>query len=274
MKKILLVISIFCCSFLAFAGPDEFHIIHVKGQIINKTTGLPIKVGDKINVNDQVKFLSADAAAVVISTQRGRFTIKAQAGQAASSELVALVKNVVLPIKSNANLSTRGGESDGVIDLKGYFGTGKYAIIGEKLPVKLNAAKYPVTETKFFIFRYENNTVPVSKKVEHNGEVLIFDKTALFTVQGTLLNPEKIDVVEIYHFDKATQASNMVAKFSPVFIPEEQLKEELKSQVVYLKSIGVKSEEIHKELLGFIQDVYGKVDEDLANKWLKTHITI
>jgi hypothetical protein len=260
-------------TFISFFQPldDTFYVIHLKGSITNKTTGKVIKVGDKLNAKDHLKFDAADALAVVVSPEKGKFTIKPNPVKDSNNEFMAFIQSAILPMKTNSHLSTRGGESDGIMDMKTYFGTEKFAIIGDKYSIKLNAAKYPLSDTRFFIYRYMNKDVPVSKKIEHDADHLTFDKQALYLIDGQVIDPSSIQLVDIYYYDSNTRNSTKVASFSPVFIPENILNTECKIQRELYKSLNRTREEIDMELHNFVKDVYGKTDDDVLEKWIKTN---
>lgn len=272
MKKASFYILIFLWVSISSAiAADTFYVIHLKGTATNKTTGTPIKVGDQISSNDQVKFGSKDAA-VVIMGAKGKYTLSPAVSDNNSSELVAFVQSALVPLKSNGHLSTRGAESEKIIDLKGYFGTSKFFIIGDKLTIALDQSKYPVSDKKMFIFRYIHKDTVVSKKVETNGTHIIINKKTLYTIKGTYVDPEKIANVDLYYYNSETKNSTKVVNFTPHFINEETLKEELKVQKNILKGQNLSEEQINKELLSFMSDVYGRTDEAIFNKWVKTNI--
>lgn len=255
---------------LSVLQTESYFIIQLKGAILNKTTNKAVKMGDKISHEDQLKFLSSDAAAIIMSTKRGRFVIRPDVKKGTENELTVFVKNVLLPVKSTGNLSTRGGEEDGIIDLKSHLGADKFVIIGDKLSMRLNTAKYPIGEDKFFIYRYEYAGKPVSKRIPVEGTNIIFDKNLFYQTQGTTISPDNVEQVDIYYFDAATKNSTEIAKFSPLYLAENQIKDELKVQYDIFISQKLSKEDIVKELLGYINDIYGKTDEQALKNILET----
>lgn len=258
----------FLCATMLWAAQnsENYYIIQLKGGILNKTTGKALKIGDQINHDDQLKFLSSDAGAILMSTKRGRFVVKPATHHATENELTVFVKNVLLPVKSSGNLSTRGEEADGIMDLKNFLGTEKFAIIGDRVALHLNAAKYPVSDMHFFIYRYEHDGKAVSKKVPFENGKIIFDKNLLYQTYGGLIAAETVKTVDIYYHNAATKNSTAIVKFSPVYLPEDEIKQELKVQIDIFKAQNLGKEEIKKELHGYIRDVYGKTDVDVLDK--------
>ncbi|MFL5731481.1 MAG: hypothetical protein ACJ75J_18470 [Cytophagaceae bacterium] len=250
---------------------DVYYVIHLKGAVVNKTTGKPVIVGDKLGPKDQLKFPTAEDLAVVMSPTKGKYTVKPNPTKNANNEFVAFMQSAILPVKSNTHLSTRGSEENGVMDMKNYFGSDKFVIVGENISIRLNAEKYPMSDTKFFIYRYMHGEKPVSKKIEHNNGNLVIDKKALYTVDGTAIDPSTVQSVDIYYYDSATRNSTKVTTFSPVFLAETTLKEECKVQKDVYKGQNMNHDQIDKELHKYVTDVYGKTDDDILEKWIKAN---
>jgi hypothetical protein len=250
---------------------DVYYVIHLKGAILNKTTGKEIIVGDKLGPKDQLKFPNADALAIVLSPTKGKYTVKPNPTKNANNEFIAFMQSAILPVKSNTHLSTRGAEEDGVMDMKNYFGSEKFAIIGDIITIKLNTEKYPMSDTKFFIYRYMHGDKPVSKKIEHNNGNLVIDKKVLYNVDGQMIDPGIVQTVDIYYYDSNTRNSTKVASFSPLFLAEITLKEECKIQKDLYKTQNMTREQIDKELHNYVSDVYGKTDDSILEKWIKTN---
>jgi hypothetical protein len=253
-----------------FAGED-LYVIHVKGNVSNKATGVILKIGDKINSEDQLKFATQDALVVIMSA-KGKYTLSPSAKPNNSNEFIAYVNNAMLPLKSNGHLSTRGNGSDLVHDLKAYFGTSTFNIIGEQLELKIDTLKYPLTDSKYLIYRYMNNGTVVSKKIEKRGGQIIINKLALYTYKGNFIDPSKIQNVDIYYYESKDNKSSRLVGFNPQFINEEQLKSELWVQKKILEEQNVKSDQITKELVSYVFDVYGKTDESKLVDWIHKSI--
>jgi hypothetical protein len=266
----LLLFLLFFNQSIAQTG-DVYYVIHLKGPIVNKTTGKEIIVGEKLGPKDELKFPNAEALAVVLSPTKGKFTVKPNPTKNTNNEFVAFMQSAILPVKSNTHLSTRGAEENGVMDLKNYFGADKFAIIGDNITIRLNIEKYPMSETKFFIYRYMNGDKPVSKKIEHSNGNLVIDKKALYHVDGQMIDPGTIHTVDVYYYDSNTRNSMKIVSFSPLFLSESTLKEECKIQKDLYKNQNMTREQIDKELHNYVTDVYGKTDDDILEKWIKAN---
>lgn len=275
MKRLytLAVICILSFIYTSTIGADLFYVIHLKGIVSNKTSGKVLKLGDQIKSNDEVKFGSADATAVIMGS-KGKFTLTPVSSGNNTSELVAIVQNAILPLKSNGHLSTRGTETEaGISDLKSYFGSSIFTIIGDELTIKIDSKKYPLSEKHLFIFRYVYNGTVISKKITSKENLLSINKVDLYTVDNSNIDPIKVENVDIYYFDTETKNSSKVVNFTPIFINEQDLKEELLIQSELLKKQNLNNEEIEKELLSSVNDIYGKTDGNIFIKWLRNNVS-
>jgi len=271
-----------CCNYflLVFSlvwqlqalAADTYFVIHVKGTVTNQTSGKALKVGDKISSEDKVIFGASDAAAIIMGP-KGKFTLTPSASaKNNTSELSAFVKATMLPLKSNGHLSTRGEETTGVSDLKNYFGPAQFAIIGNKHSINLNPLKYTVNDKQIFVYRYVYEGTVITKKIASQGNTIILDKIALYTNKGNYINPEKVKTVEIYSMNTSTNKSQKITSFSPVYISESDLKEQLLVQKKILIEQKRTEEEINNDLLNFIMNIYGKTDEKVFREWAKQNL--
>lgn len=251
---------------------ETYHVVHVKGKIQNVTTKKFLRRGMKIKSSDNLK-LSKGAKAVMIGSRRGRFILSTKRAKKKGNEFYAFVKDVVSPLKKNAKASTRGAEDTDVESLKGYFGDTDFAIIGEKVAFNLNLSNYPLSKTKFLVCRYVYNSKAVNKKLPYEGNTVTFDKSRIFTKNGTTINPDEVEQIEIYYFDRSKRSSRKEAAFNVVFVDEKELKNELTElMAVYNKNNDLDDNAKYSHVYTYVRDVHGKYfDEKVFKKWLKTN---
>jgi hypothetical protein len=274
MKKIF-ILCIFLiswiCSLSAFCA-DNYWVVFIKGNVYKPDSEKALKVGDKIASDLKLRFSAKDAYAVVMGP-KGKFTLKPEINKSKPNEFVAFVNSALLPVKSTGRLSTRGEET-GISDLASYFGEDSFALVGNQYKVKLNPKNYELNESKFLVYRYENNGLVISKKIAFEGSEITFDQRALYTSQdGSQLNPSDVSKVELYKYDAATKSSSKIVTFKPVFINEEELKEQLSSVYkICQEELNADATKTEDELIKFVLDIYGRTDEAILKKWLKENI--
>ena len=84
-----------------------YFVLQIKGQITNQKTKKALAVGDKVEEKDEIVFKSADAKAVVVSKEKGRYVISAQkVKKNTKGELWCVVDTVLAPADDNIHLSS------------------------------------------------------------------------------------------------------------------------------------------------------------------------
>jgi len=277
MKSLKLTLVLLFASLIAFAQTgNTYFVAHIKGQISEKSTGNVLKVGDQFSADAQVVFGDASAKAIVIDMTGERLLLQAdQAGQQSSeNEFIAFVKDAILPLKENIQLSTRGGFDPTVnyrqVDnFAKLFGDSRYVIIGNELKVGAHETSFPINETKRFIYRYETDTRPVNKKLSYEGNQLIINREALYKTKGEKVDPAETIPVELIYFDFDKNEAKRVVKFEPLFVDEETLMLELQSVATFLENNNIMPEnKIRDELFDFVIEVHGPINKNVFNDWL------
>jgi len=268
MKTIALIFLLVCAN-SAFA--QTYYVMNVKGKI-TLASGQLLTKGSKIDAAAKLKFGDATAKAIVLNSKNGRMILDGNKGKkSGDGELVAFVKEALLPLKSNLRLSTRGNKEDKeIVNFKDYFGDAEYLIIGDDLEINVDGNKFPLGDGKMMVAFYNVDNKTIKKKVKTDGNKLIFDKAKLFTHKEQTYNPSKVQSFKLYYFNKQTGSSSEEADFKPVFVNEQEFIEEVKTVIDFLGGTqGLKDEELHKELYHYVLDVYGKISYNIFIEWSK-----
>jgi hypothetical protein len=216
---------------------ETYHVVHVKGKIQNLTTKKPLRRGMKIKASDNLK-LTKGSKAVMIGARRGRFILSTKRAKKKGNEFYAFVKDVVSPLKKNAKASTRGAEDTDVESLKGYFGDTDFAIIGDKVDFNLNLSRYPLSKSKLLVCRYQHDGRVINKKLPFEGNTVTFDRNRVFKKNDQTINPDDVENIEIYYYDRSSRSSRKEASFKIIFINSEELKSELTElMAIYNKAL-------------------------------------
>ncbi len=205
---------------------ETYQVVFVQGNI--SIGGQALTRGASLNASQKVVFKGNDAKAVVISTTRGRFVLDSKKATPAGSELVAFIKDVVSPLKTNSKLSTRGGLNEkGILDLEKHFGM--QAKPEEFLPT--------------FIMIGDNYEFKIGEKVEANQIVAVKTGAKMTGLKrvGNMYAISKASVqdakkVEIIYAKKGTTKQDVRASFKPLFIESKDLKDGFEQ---YLKLVDI-----------------------------------
>ncbi|MES2828460.1 MAG: hypothetical protein V4687_09905 [Bacteroidota bacterium] len=243
---LLIVIS------LAFVQAEKYYVTFIKGAVTVKKTGKALKVGDVLSPTDALVFKDATGKVSCISPGKGRFDINAGSLKSGGgSELLAVLKNNLVPSTSSYRLSTRSLAFEGY-EPKSYFQsaeTGNRILLLKDLPVQINAA-YPITESSFFFVQYTENGKTQTKKLQQDSKGIVF-------ADGVF--PTSVDKVMLCYQDKSsgTARSSMLASFTPILVSKEEVIEQVR--VIKLNSAGFDAKKLKEQIAAHLYDNYGKI---------------
>jgi hypothetical protein len=277
--KLSILITLLSALFTFQQPAEVYYVVHIKGEIINETTNKPLQLQDRLKPSDKLTLKTPDAKAVIYSSSKGRFVLShATLSQAKKSsvplnEYIELVKDVLLPVNTIERLSTRSLDLKGVEDLEEFFGIHAYAFLGEGYKIRVSASSYPMSGGKYFVYKYTYKGQEYSKRIENTKDTLVFNKQALYTVQGTVIEPEAAGRAEIYYFNAKTSPIR-ITTIIPVFVPEDELKEEMRAMLHILKNEKLDREQILQKLHEHVETTYGNTHRFTFNEWASQFLSI
>lgn len=268
MKTTLTILLTFIAiNFLS----GQYHVVQVRGEIKNVETGNDIERGDKISASDMLKFVSAQSMALVINTN-GKYSVQLpiEAGIDGQDQGVS-VESAISPIRSRNQISTRGfdAQKDRIDNLKAYFGSTSFAVIGDSLTVFLQEDMYPLNNSKFIVFYYTLNGTEISKKVGFNNQHLIIEKEKLFESKGEKFNGDLIPKMEVYKYEVASKDSEKITECDLKFLNKQDLASEFSEIISFMKQEGKTDEAIKTYLGDYFIDVYGDTDQEQLKKFIE-----
>lgn len=252
------LLFLFLILFSNISFSQCYTVLSVKGEIISEKTGQPIKEMDEICATDKLTFNTKDSKAAVLSPDKGRFIIKLE--KKTKNALTAFVSSVLFQGKEK--LSTKIFDLDELdLDNSKFYKTefgDSYFIIKES-KVFVDSKYFPMNEHNYFYVKYLLD----GKEIE---KILKFDKDTLFLNRDVCktddfdVNPENVDSVSLYYFDKEKNKRIELTSFGLAFADEEKLKNELSNYISILKKAGKEDYIIMQEIEFFLNDVYGNVN--------------
>jgi hypothetical protein len=251
--------------FFSFSGTvdakEKYTVIKVIGTIVLQKTGNLLASGDVILATEPIIFKTPDSKASVISSEKGRFVL-APGG----SESVVDVKSSLIPPMSN--ISSRNGPILSIVDVQNYF-SGDYVILDKAL-VNISKNIFPMNDTSFFFFTFIHQGEEVNKKLLHKHETLIIERAELFKIDEKPIAVNAETKVKVgYYSGKQALYLNEMNLLAPDL---QKLKQEVK---LILDNISKKSaKEKASEIYSYLNEFYGKADQDHVNEWLKSEFNI
>jgi len=240
---------------IKFATSDQYKVIKVDGQIIFRKTKTPMKQGDVFVAGTPIEFSTPQSRAAVISSTKGRFVISPSDNGEAK----------VLPATNN--VSSRAGSITNWVGLQMQF-TGRVLILGE-MRLKLIGETLQMSDSTFFFLTYVHNEEKIVKKLSYEGVFLILNKDEIFKIDG-----QPIEVSEkqmTLYYSKSDKAFRM-GEFIPVFPDLEILKSEI--AILISESAEMSQGAKKSEVKGYLNEFYGKPEDDNVNKWLMTEFNL
>lgn len=265
MKSITYILIFFLMLGLGAQAQDTYNVTRVNGNVTFAKSGKPVKPGDILNPNDQVKFENFDAYVISINQRMARFMLKLNPPQANSSKqspvLTATVKDIALVTKRRSLMSARFNPNEKeVTDLKNYFGADKFSVIGDSVDIALNSSNYPLSENKFVVFHYKVNNSLVSKKIPYDQQTLKIEKDVILSTKAGPINGNEVPGLTVYLYEKSTKASEKITNLTLVFVDKETLRNEFKTILPILQRQKMNDEAIKKYLIEYYYDFYGATD--------------
>ncbi|TAF66021.1 MAG: hypothetical protein EAZ55_07345 [Cytophagales bacterium] len=275
MKKQSLLF-LFALLFFTVAKAQTYYFVQVQGTITDLTTGKAIIKGSQVSATSKLK-LSPGAKAIVMSSTQGRFNMPDPV-KPVQTEIVTFVKDVLSPIKTNAQASTRGDEEkNGIIDFKNYLASGALFVLGNTYTLRVDANLFPMNDDKRFVISYKYNGANVGKKVPYQTDVITLDKKTMFEKDGNAINPEEVaPITLLYYSSLQNKASTEIGKFKIAYFDDQRLldlKEELSAIADFIPDNDKQSDAgKYYHLFRYVRDVYGKItDETKFKEWLKNN---
>ena len=188
--------------------------------------------------------------------------------------LVATVKDIALVTKRRSLMAARFNPNETEItDLKNYFGTDKFSIIGDNVDIALNSTKYPLSDNKFIVFHYKVNNNPVSKMLGFEKQTIKIEKDKILSTKAGNVNGNEVPELSVYLYEKSTRSSEEITKLTLVFVDKEALRNEFKTIMPILKRQKMNDDAIKKYLIEYYYDFYGATDsksiDNFANEVVK-----
>jgi hypothetical protein len=248
MKPTTYVLVFLMMLGLGMQAQDTYNVTRVNGNVSFVKSGKLIKPGDVLNPSDQVKFENLDAYVITINQKMARFVLKLNPPQANAAKqtqnLTATVKDIALVTKRRSLMAVRFNPNEKeVTDLKNYFGTDKFSIIGDSI-----------------VFRYKVNSALYPKKIPFDQQTIKIHKNGILNTKIGVINGNEIPELAVYICEKTPPSSREITKFTLVFVDKENLKNEFKTILPILKRQKMNDEAIKKYLIEYYYDFYGATD--------------
>ncbi|GAA4840065.1 hypothetical protein GCM10023331_26540 [Algivirga pacifica] len=257
---------------VAVQDDDTVYVLHVKGDIKIKRTGVLIQEGDEIAAHEQLSFLDKQAKAVVIDDNGVKKMLQLNSDVAShDSEFVAVLNEVLNPFNvKNAQLSTRSSQFAPIHNLHDYFTEEPFSVLGTKLTLHFDLEQYQLSSGVGYMNLIKNvDGFEQVLKLESNA-----DNSILFDLAKHFDNDERVAnnfILEYWLVD--TALPQVDATVCLRFIDEQRaLKQvEIIERVHAKQSDKVSQGAVQREIYDFFTRVYGNLDYGHFSEWYRQH---
>ncbi|GEM_PF-5279416 len=267
MRTFALIFLLLNLSISLNAQYTTYHVLEVVGEIyVNEQTS-PVKRGDYIYSDDQVRFTNPKNK-VIVRSKDDMHSLRSDKARKTSGGLIARVSNSIFSLDTIVSLKGKGDDYLETLGL--YFAANldvtapRPFLIIDQLKYEIDEDELPVQENFLFVMTYQYKGETINKKLEYaNAKLLIADY--IYTVEGESISADDISDIKLWFFDMSSGSKHLIGHFLPVVAERATLVE----QLVHLKSQFPKlnSEELlHQVFIPFVFEFYGKVDEEELKK--------
>ena len=218
MKKLAIILVL-----IAFQGKSQsYTVIHIIGKIYDTQSGSYLTKGAKVGSAANLRFDTEGARAAVLSSEKGRFVIQENANTATQSDAVYALTSVISPVRGR--LSTRAGSINNGLDFQKHFNEGTVALLGDSYLLEISPSAFPINESKFFYVQYIYEGETINKKLGSDGDNLLIDLNAFFSIDGNAIDPSLVEMPKLYYYDVSKGSSKFITDMDITFVPNETLK--------------------------------------------------
>jgi hypothetical protein len=253
---------------------QTYTVLHVGGDIRRKSSDQRIKVGEKVGNEEELSYFSPKSKAVLMSKETGRVILSGEYAYAIEQGndyemeigYSSPLKMAILP-RQRSGKPLKFDVYDKVSDFKAFFGTSRFAIIGDKLEISIDEQRYS-DHSSMFIYHYQLGKDSIGKEIPRSENLLIINKKELYFANGKTINPEDVHEATLSYKAQKEKPSEKLVAFQPVFVDEEAVYQEVKTLLEFLDN-PQDTEKVKTEMLNFVYDVYGRVDVKSFVEWSK-----
>lgn len=268
MRALVVTIGIVLASVLT-VNAQVYHVIKLEGSVTNLNSGKILAPGDVIQASDRLAFESANASIIAIGDNRTKYILRMPKMENADKpDLILLASQAATAVKSRNAFKTRAFNPDQkeVSDLKQYFGSDRFSIIGDQVNITLSEQKYPLNNS-VIIFYYKVKDKPISKRLKYDQQTISIESDKLKEVRGEMINTNEIENVVVYDYS-SPQDYKEITSFNLLFVNNADLEKEFNTIIPILRSQKMDDKGIKEYLVDYYVDFYGLTDSKALSAFI------
>ncbi len=270
MKKIAILL-VFILSFAGIAyaqtpaANTDYTIVNVKGIIKNGDKQLT--KGQKINVNDKIKFSKDAIMLLTDATKTRNFVIEPSAITVTKIDL-EFPLSTFLKIAQKTPLSKPNQTFLKTTEEFATLFKEKIFIVGSEMRLAILGG-FEMDENNFFYLTGKYGTEVLNKQLDFKDSLLLINKSVM--IDATSKPALDLDML---FTNVKTGDFISICKPNITFIDEPALKPKLQSIVDMYIGTGITKTDMPRELANYINQYYGKTDYDNLKYWIDKNLKV
>jgi hypothetical protein len=266
MKNItLIVILLLTYSTTVFSQTEPntgaaLKVLHVKGDISNKTRNKNLSLGDDIYRTDQVELKEPSSSCYFVNTKNTRFVLKGQ------NQGVFNLSDNLMELPPRKMITQRGmsDTSHAMLSPADIFGNDHYIFLDTVETFKLDKKFFPVSNTQQFVVRvFVGDSLYKTFKVKNQGQVVYVWTKDIKPVLTSLGEKRWLAKMELNLLDKETGYFKTICTFKPESFEFVPIKSELSLLINNCKNNNLTAQQTFEEAVLYIEDIYGKCNQEV-----------
>lgn len=245
---------------LTLMNGEKYQIVHVEGTVKDKQSQKELQ---RESTFDDLKDLafSKDVDLIVMDEEGQNFRLKL-------NETDSTYALQPLPTK----IGLRPGKILNYLAFQQFLEGRELVVLGDSLHLEIGKEAFPLDDHHFFYIEYQWKGDSIPKKLAHQGNTILIEKTALFKVDGKPIDPEETSHFSFHYYNQKTQESLLINDFQLIFPDEEQLLSELQLLQKRYATNGKTKAEQYELFEQYIIAVYGVPQKENLMDWLNSFI--
>ena len=264
------IVLLFCCWWAGLAL-GQYTVLHVKGDVILKSTGKAPAVGEELGAKEAVALQSKGAGLSLWASGKGRFLVECVADSFAKCKGTFLpIEKAMKPSKSYAHYPLQA-QIRSQEDFQKHFDRPYLLLPGTAVP--LDTRDYPLSAEQIIYVRFLHTSLnaEVPTRLIVRNDSLLLDPEQFLNMNGVKVTQQDATDLSI-RYTQNRKSHVWICNFQPVYLHPQLYKElDLLSDITRNEKNPelIKQMKNPEEYFNFVCEAWGIPDYDTFLKWAK-----
>lgn len=242
-------------TFISFDGiAQTYTVIHSIGKIQDVATGKYLTKGMRIDQSSELKFVTPNARAAVLSSTKGRFIIQTETEKSLKGDLSYALSIVLQPARGR--LSTRGVGITNSVNLIKHFEAGPIALFSDEYTIQVSDVVFPMNSNQFFYVRYTYREEEINKQLSFSDDTLILDLTEIYRIDDEAIDASETGPMSLFYYNSEVLESTELTRIQLHRVDDDALSAIASNYEDPLANESLKS------ITDWVNDLYGRCTQE------------